>query len=63
MYWSRRPFIEKLGGSLDFAFEDLAGGTLGESVDKPQKSRVLVGGNPGLDVVAELVLSRVGTGA
>jgi hypothetical protein len=37
--------IEKLGGSLDFAFEDLAGGTLGESIDKPHKSRVLVGGN------------------
>src|SRR6201999_1144982 len=44
----------------DVAFLDLAGGPLWQLLDQPYRPRVLVGGHPGLDVVAQLVDGRCG---
>ena len=43
------------GGRLDLALEDLAGGALGQVVEEPDQARVLVGGDPLLDVGADLL--------
>src|SRR3712207_8249046 len=48
-------------GRVDLALQDLAGRALRQLVDDPDRARVLVGGDPVLDVVAELVRDRKST--
>src|SRR6476469_6712903 len=54
---SSRPTPRRLDGRrrLDLALEDLAGRALGEVVEEPDDPRVLVGGDPLLDVLADLL--------
>src|ERR1700709_525228 len=50
--WKRRSGVCR---RLDLALEDLAGGPFWQLVDEPDETRVLVGGDPLLDVGADLV--------
>src|SRR6266516_4991887 len=44
---------------LDLALEDLAGGALGEVVEEPDDAGGLVGGDPFLDVGADLLWGQL----